>query len=58
MNLARIHAKTDDEQHEEAILVCYERWREGDATWAELAGLIEQRSPERVAQMERERGLV
>ena len=47
-----------DEQHEARILACYERWKEGDATWAELTALIERRSPNQVAKMEAERGLV
>lgn len=57
MNLARIHAKTPDELHEDAILACHDRWLEGDATWSELVDLIEQRSPQQIARMEQERGL-
>jgi len=57
MNLARIHKPSKDEQHEARILACYEDWREGRATWAELTALIEQRSPDQVARMEAERGI-
>lgn len=51
-------ADMTDDQHEARILACYERWREGNATWAELTALIEQRSPDQVARMEAERGLL
>lgn len=49
--------ESPDEAHEARILDCYERWREGNASWAELVQLIERRSAEKIRQMEQERGL-
>lgn len=47
-----------NEAHEKRIQDCYDRWLEGEAKWAELVALIAQRSPEKIAAMERAKGLV
>lgn len=57
MNLARIHAQSADELHEQRIDECYARWLDRKAKWSELVELINQRSAEQVDRMERERGL-
>ena len=55
MRIARL--PSPDEAHEARILDCYERWREGNASWSEFVQLIEHRSAEKIRRMERERGL-